>query len=207
MMKSGSFKWLSPVTLMLLSFAGLYCWAQNQTPAPAPYRPDPELDLGFDYQLHAAAYYYAEGDLQTASNAVHRALNILPEDPQAEALRKLIEDQNQDEQDQQQDQDQNQDEQQKQDQNQQDQNQEQSESPNQEQNQQNEEQQQQENQPEQQEQQEQASDQQPQQQKKEDQRMTPEEAKMLLDALRQADMMFPLAPSEDRSYGSVLRDW
>lgn len=205
-----------PCICLALSSAALFSWAQ------APFqRPDPELDLGFDHQLHSAAYYFAEGDLKTASNAVHRALSIVPEDPQAEALRKLIEEMNQQEQEQQQqEQDQKSDSeedpanQEKSSQDQEQPQDKQEQPPDtQDQDGDQEQQQQQPQQPEapqpepNPETQPEADNEAPAQGQEQDRRMTPEEAKILLDALRQVDKMFPLVPNEERSYGNVFRDW
>ena len=202
-----------PCICLALSSAALFSWAQ------APFqRPDPELDPGFNHQLHSAAYYFAEGDLKTASNAVHRALNIVPDDPQAEALRRLIEEMDQQEQEQQQEQDQESDAQEDtadQEQSSQDREkpQDEQEQPPDTQDQDGDQEQQQPQQPEEPqpepnpEIQPQAGDEAPAQGQEQDRRMTPEEAKILLDALRQVDKMFPLVPNEERSYGNVFRDW
>ena len=169
--------------------------------------PGPGDSAGFDELLHGAAFSYAEGDMLTASNSVHRALALQPGHAQAEALRELIEqtppeeskqqeEQKQERQQQQPDQSGKEDEQQKQ-QDQEQPAQQQGEEPKPQ-----EEQAAPEPQPGQ-EEDATTADAEP----REPGQLTPEEARMLLDSLRQLDKVLPIRPPEQRNLPAVRKDW
>jgi len=185
------------LALLALSIAaiGLPHLGPAVTVNPVP--PDPD---DFDGLLHGAAFSYAEGNMLAASNSVHRALALQPGHPQAEALRKLIEE-TPPEQQQQEDQQQEEDQQDSEDQRQEGSDEEQPQAqpaPDESEQQPPEEQPSEERQ-----QQETSAETEP----AEPAQLTPEEARMLLDSLRQLDKVFPMRPPQMGRMPAVRRDW